>query len=223
MGNLAGGVGHDSQYPHVAECHHHLARAGVERVADQHRHLVAEQCVRRASPAPELRVVDDVVVQQRRGVDELDDDRQLDVPVAFAAERTGGEQHQQRSQPLAPAPDDVLGDLVHEVDVRRETVPNGAIDGREVVVDKGSNRGEIAKRRRRRSGKHGQCRSRPHERLPREYSPSTSGPVGAHARRRRAAEPGVSAKLYRSARNTYNLLLSARGLRAWNGAMRCTR
>ena len=189
VGNLAGGVGHDPQHPHVAERHHHLARARVERVADQYRHLVAEHCVRGASSPPELRVVDDVVVEQGGGVDELDDYRKLDVPVAVVTERTRGEQHQQRPQPLAPAPDDVLRDLVHKSDVGRETVPNGAIDGREVVVDEGPNRGEVAGCRRRRSGKHGRCHPQPHARLRFEYSLSTAGPARAGTRRRRAAAP----------------------------------
>ena len=142
----------------------------VERVSDQHRHLVAEQGVRGAASAPELRPVDDVVVEQGRGVDELDDHRELDVPVARVAERTRGEQHQQRTQSLAAASDDVLGDLVHEVDVGRESGPNGAIDGCEVVDDESTDGCEVAKCRRRPSGKHVQCRPQPHARLRPEYS-----------------------------------------------------
>ena len=156
-------------------------------------------------------------------MDELDDDRELDVPVAFAAERTGGEQHQERPQSLAPAPDDMLGHLVHEVDVGRETVPNGAIDAREVVVDEGPNRGEIAKRRRRRSGKHGRCHPQPHERLRCEYSPEEPGRSAPGPFAARAEERESPVKLYPMARNTYNPLLSVRGLRAWNGAMSCMR
>ena len=152
VGDLARGPGHDPHDLHVAERHHHLKRARVERVSDQHRRLVAEQGVCGAAPAPELRVVNHVVVEQGRGVDELDDHRELDVPVPVVTQRTGGEQRQQWPHPLAAADDDVLGDPVHEDDVGREACSNGAIDGREIVADEGLNRGEVGKHWRRRGG-----------------------------------------------------------------------
>ena len=62
----------------------------------------------RALPA----LVDHVVVQQRRGVDELDRGREADVVVALgtAAEPGRGER-QQRAQPLAAGLDQMRGDL----------------------------------------------------------------------------------------------------------------
>ena len=47
-------------------------RLEVEEVAEQHRDMVAPPRMRRLAPAPQLGLVDDVVVDERRGVDELD-------------------------------------------------------------------------------------------------------------------------------------------------------
>ena len=66
---------------------HHLERARIEEIADQHARGVAEQRVGGLAAAAQLGFVDDVVVQQRRGVDELDDRRQLVVMRARGSRR----------------------------------------------------------------------------------------------------------------------------------------
>jgi hypothetical protein len=51
---------------------HHLERARIEEVADQHAGGIAEQRVGGFAAAPQFGFVDHVVVQQGGGVDELD-------------------------------------------------------------------------------------------------------------------------------------------------------
>ena len=56
----------------VAVLDDHRGRARVEEVADQHRAAVAPDARSPTRAAAQLREVDDVVVQQRRGVQQLD-------------------------------------------------------------------------------------------------------------------------------------------------------
>ena len=93
-------------------------RLDVEVVAQQHRDVAAPSRVHgRLSPAP-LRVVDDVVVHQRGGVDELHDRRVEHGQLARVAREAG--RHQQHGGPdaLAAAVLDVAPDLRDEVDLR---------------------------------------------------------------------------------------------------------
>ena len=64
----------------VRERHRH--RLDVEVVAEEHRDVVAPPRMHRQAAAAQLRLVDDVVVDQRRRVDELDDGRVEDGAVA---------------------------------------------------------------------------------------------------------------------------------------------
>jgi len=72
-------------------------------------------------------------VQQRGGVDELDDRRGLDVAVAAVAAGPGGEQHRQRPQPLAARADDVVGDLVDQCDVARQALDDDPVEASQFV------------------------------------------------------------------------------------------
>ena len=69
------------------------------------RELTVATCRRRSG------VVQDVVVDERRGMDHLDDGRQHDVLVADAAGRLRREQQQHRPQPLAAKPSRVREDV----------------------------------------------------------------------------------------------------------------
>ena len=85
----------------------HLHRLGVDPVPQEHRQVVPPEVVERALPAAQRRVIDDVVVDQRRRVDELDHRGVGDLLLAVVAEQAGGEQQQGGAHPLA-AP---LGDV----------------------------------------------------------------------------------------------------------------
>ena len=80
-----------TQQPHDLERvlrQRHRHRLDVEEVAEQHRDVVAPLRVHGQPAAALLGIVDDVVVDQRRGVDELDDGRVEDGAVAGDS-RTG--------------------------------------------------------------------------------------------------------------------------------------
>ena len=73
----------------VAVRERHAHRGGVDPVAEQHRQVVAPELVERRLAAPQGGVVDDVVVDQRRGVDELDDRGVGHLLVAVVPEQAG--------------------------------------------------------------------------------------------------------------------------------------
>ena len=85
--------------------------------------------------APQLGVVDDVVVDERRGVDELHDRRvQLGVFALVAAE---ARRHQQDcgAHALAAALLDVLPDLGDERDLRLQVTAKLALDPDQIVAN----------------------------------------------------------------------------------------
>ena len=85
FGDDGGGRGQDFQRPQRADLDHHLEGLAEQEVADQHARFVAPQHAGGELAAPHLALVDDVVVQQRRGVHELDRGGELDVAVAGVA------------------------------------------------------------------------------------------------------------------------------------------
>ena len=102
----------------------HRHRLDVQIVAEQHGDVVAPPRVHGQPPAAEVRVVDDVVVDERRGVDELDDGGVEDRPIAGVTDEARGHQQDRRPDPLAAAGPDVLPDLRDQrhfrLDVARE-------------------------------------------------------------------------------------------------------
>ncbi len=87
--------------------------------------------------APQVGLVDDVVVQQRRRVDHFDHGRQNVVILPAIAGRARSEEQQGRAQPLAAARDDVLGDLADEDDLGGKGLAHDAVDGGHVRADRG--------------------------------------------------------------------------------------
>ena len=126
FGDRVGGLGEDLEHAHALDADHHLERARIQEIADQHRRRVAELRVGGGMAAPQCGLVDDVVVQQRGGVDHLDHRRQrvlLGARDSRVAPR--GQQQQRRAQALAAAADDVLGDLADQNDVGGEATRAG--------------------------------------------------------------------------------------------------
>ena len=128
---------------HLADADHHLERARVQEVADQHARGVAEQGVGGLAAAPQIGFVHHVVVQQGGRMDELDHRGQfMPVPRGFA-QRAGHQQQQRGPQPLAAGADDVLGDLIDQHHVGRQTVPDDAIDLLHVFGDRSEQAGGV--------------------------------------------------------------------------------
>jgi hypothetical protein len=81
-------------HAHVPDTHHHLEGARIEEIADEHARRVAEHRVRGPPTPAQLGLVDHVVMEQRRGMDELDHRRQFVKMRAPVAARPGAEQQQ---------------------------------------------------------------------------------------------------------------------------------
>ena len=128
-----------AQQPHdvervVRERQRH--RLDVEIVAEQHRDVVAPPRVHGEPAAAQLGVVDDVVVDERGGVDELDDRGVEDGPIALIAAQTRGHQQHGRADPLAAARLDVLADRRDQLDLRLDVAGELAIDPLEIGADR---------------------------------------------------------------------------------------
>jgi hypothetical protein len=140
FGDRIGRVGQHVEYADLAELHHHLKRARVQKIPNEHAGLVAEQCVGRFLAATQPGIVDDVVMEQRRRMNELHNGSCGDVGVALVARRLGRQQHRKRPEPLAAAMDDVMGDLVDESDVAAQALHDETVDGRPVLGNEFSER-----------------------------------------------------------------------------------
>src|SRR5712691_8997782 len=82
--------------------------------------------------APQLGVVDDVVVDEGRRVNELDDGRVKDGAVAFVPAQTRGHEQDGRANALAAARLNILADFWDEIDLRLHVPGELAIDLLEV-------------------------------------------------------------------------------------------
>ena len=113
----------------------HRHRADVEVVAEQHRDVAAPPRVRRQPAAARLGAVDDVVVDERRRVDELDDGRVEHGAVAGVAAEARGHQQHGRADALAAAHLDVLAHLRESA--RRATRDGGRTRARRAPARRG--------------------------------------------------------------------------------------
>jgi hypothetical protein len=93
LGDHVGGIGEYLHDMHVMDRDHHLEGARVEEVADQDAGGIAEQGVGRVTAATQGRFIDDIVVQQSGGVDELDCRRQFVMPRPGITQCLGAKDH----------------------------------------------------------------------------------------------------------------------------------
>jgi len=115
----------------------HAERLDVQVVAEQDGDVVAPSGMHREAAPSEFRVVDDVVVNECRGVDELDDRRVEDghVAVRLAAGQSAGHQHHRRPHPLAARVLQVLADLRDQLDARVDVPQECLVDAFKVFPD----------------------------------------------------------------------------------------
>ena len=133
--NHIGRIGEHPQHGHVLHAHHQLERSRVNKIAHQNRGCVAEERVRGRLAPTQTGLVDYVVMQQRRGMDELDH-RSKDVMLPpLVAASSSGEHHQGGPQPLPAAADDVLRDLPDERHLGIQAVAYHPVDGVQVGGD----------------------------------------------------------------------------------------
>ena len=117
LGDDRSGGREDIQRVERADVDHHSESLAEQEVADQHARLVAPDHARRLPAATQVALVDDVVMQQRRCMHELDRRRELDVALAGIAEHLGGGERHHRAQALAARRDQMIGDLGDHLDV----------------------------------------------------------------------------------------------------------
>src|SRR5208282_1525573 len=105
-------------------------------IAGQHAHGVAPLRVGGGTAAADLGLVNEVIVDERRRVDDLNDGRELYRALALVAEELGREQQQRWTDSLAPAGAQVLADLRNRGNVRDRIAPELFFDRDNVVTQK---------------------------------------------------------------------------------------
>src|SRR5690606_11697363 len=101
----------------------------------EHARFAAPYFVGGVSTAAQLRAVDDVVVKERGGVNELDDGGSLGVTQVLGAASARDHDDDEWTQALAACTNDVFGDLIDQDHVAGKTLPNDTINLLQVVAD----------------------------------------------------------------------------------------
>ena len=135
LGDHRGGAREDAQHPEAAILDHQFEAAREQEVADQHRGGIAPDDVGGALAAPQPGAVDDVVVEQGGGVDELDRGREPMVARARIIEQARARQGQHRAHPLAAAGDEMAGKLGDQGDLALHPLEDDGVDMVEVGRD----------------------------------------------------------------------------------------
>ena len=135
FGDDVGRFGHDFQHAQAVGVHHHLEGTGIEEVSHQHAGRVAEHGIGRIAATAFVRLVHHVVMQQRGRVDAFDHGRLFVHGRPLAAQRTGRQDQQGRTQALAARTNDVLGHLADQHDIGMKRTANDLIDSKHVVSD----------------------------------------------------------------------------------------
>ena len=128
FGDGGGGGRENVERAQRADLDHHAKSLAEQEVADQHAGLIAPQHPRRQLAATQLALVDHVVMQQRRGVHELDGGGELDMAVAGIAGEACHRQRQHRAQALAARRDQVVGDFRDHGDFRPRPRQDRGVD-----------------------------------------------------------------------------------------------
>ena len=97
--------------------------------------MVAPDGIARRTPAPRFCGVDDIVVDQRGRVNHLDYGREADGRFAVVAGNAGGEQEQDRAQPLAAAVLEISSNGGDDVHARDGFQADLALYALEVLLD----------------------------------------------------------------------------------------
>ncbi len=111
LGDHGRGRRQDIQNLERAVLDHDLKGAAEQEVTDQDAGLVAPHGVGRGVAAAQVALVDDVVVEQRRRMDEFDAGCQIDVADARIAAHARAGQRDQGPQAFAAGGDDVSGEF----------------------------------------------------------------------------------------------------------------
>src|SRR5690606_26031546 len=118
FGHRVGGIRQDAHDVHIADVHHQLEGAGVQKVSYQDAGSVAPLGIGCQSAATERGYVHHVVVEQRGGVNEFNNSGQLEVFPPLIAKRAAGEQGQKGAQAFAAGLHQVVANVLNELHIR---------------------------------------------------------------------------------------------------------
>ena len=142
LGDDRRGVAEDPQHLEAAVLDHQLERAAEQEIADQDARRIAPDEVGGALAAAHAGAVDDVVVEQRRGMDELDRGGELVVARSGIAEQGAAGERQHRPHALAAAGDQVSGKLGDQRDLALHPLEDDGVDAVHVAGDERDQRVE---------------------------------------------------------------------------------
>ena len=128
-------VAEDPEHLEAAVLDHQFEGAAEEEIADQHAGWIAPDEVRGALAAAHARAVDHIVVEQGRGVDELDRGGQLVVARSWVSKQACASERQHRPHALAAAGDQVAGELGDQRDLALHALEDDGIDAVHVGGD----------------------------------------------------------------------------------------
>ena len=114
----------------------HRHRLDVEVVAEQHGDVVAPARMHGEAAAAQVGAVDDVVVHERGGVDELDDRGVEHGAIALVAAQPGRHQQHGGAHALAAAVLDVAAHLGNQRDARLDVADELLLDRLEITADR---------------------------------------------------------------------------------------
>ena len=136
FGDHVGRVRQDLHDLHVAQRHHHLEGAGIEKVAHQHAGRITPQRVGGRAAAAQIGGIDHVVVQQGGGVQEFDDGCECVLLAAVCAAGARAKQHHQWTQAFAARADDIVANLFHKRDPGVQLIQDQLVDRSKVSGDR---------------------------------------------------------------------------------------
>ncbi len=136
FGDHRRGVGKDAKRAERADIDHHLEGLPEQEIADEDARLVAPQQPRRRLAAPEVALIDDVVMEQRRRMHELDARREPHMAGALIAGQLGGGDGQHRPEALAAGIDQMPRELGDQLHIGAGAVENDAVDMAHILRDK---------------------------------------------------------------------------------------
>ena len=142
LGDHGRGVAEDPQHLEAAVLDHQFKRAAEQEVADQHACRIAPDEVGGALAAAHPRAVDNVIVEQSRGMDELDRRGELVVARAGVAEQCGAGERQHRPHALATAGDQMARELGNQRDLALHALEDDGVDAVHVGGDERHHRVE---------------------------------------------------------------------------------
>ena len=137
--HLLGEVGEQIEDVEVALLKRDLEGLHVEPVAGENALGVSPYGVGRGTAAADFGFVDDVIMNEGGGVDDLDDHAEADGSGSLVVKQLGGEQEEGRTQALTAALTQVFADLGNGLYVGNAVAAELAFDGLQVIPEKVEN------------------------------------------------------------------------------------